>query len=153
MDLRKIRKLIELLEESTLAEMEIESGDERIALRRVSSGQWQAAPMPLAPPEMQQAPPPPADESGQQASSTSEISGTPVTSPIVGTFYEAASPGAPPFVKSGQQVAKGDVLCIVEAMKMMNEIKSPHSGTVTVIEARNSHAVEYGQVLMYIKEG
>lgn len=155
MDLRKIRKLIELLEESSLAEMEIESGDERIALRRASAGQWEMTPA-VASSVMQAgvplSAPPPASAEVQAAPEENEEAGSPITSPIVGTFYEAASPSAPPFAKNGQRVSKGDVLCIVEAMKMMNEIKAPHSGTVTVIEARNAYPVEYGQVLMYIKE-
>lgn len=152
MDLRKIRKLIELLEESTLAEMEIESGEERIALRRAGAQQAGAAPafapVPVGAPTQAEAPP----ETEQSSAEQDAELGLPVTSPIVGTFYTAASPGAPPFVADGQKVAKGDVLCIVEAMKMMNEIKSPHSGTVTSIQVGNAHVVEYGQVLMYIKE-
>lgn len=151
MDLRKVKKLIELLEESSLAEMEIQSGDEHITLKRTTSVQTvnQLAPvMPLMP-EYQQ---PAADASSENdAPASSDDQREPITAPIVGTYYEAHSPGSKPFVRIGQKVAKGDTLCIIEAMKMMNEIKAPFAGTVASIEPSNAQPVEYGQVLMYLE--
>ena len=147
MDLRKIKKLIELLEESSLEEMEISSSDERILLRRPKLGG--ASPIQSLAPMQSAAESEPVAASPPQRSEEKTL-GEPVTSPIVGTYYEAPSPGSKPFISPGKRVAKGDTLCIIEAMKMMNEIKAPETGTVASIEVQNAQAVEFGQVLLYL---
>ena len=150
MDIRKVKKLIELLEESGIAEIEIKEGEESVRISRDSPNapaampiQYAAAP---APAEQASAPAPAA------ASESAEvISGHQVTSPMVGTFYEAASPGAPPFVEVGKQVKEGDVLCIIEAMKMLNQIECDKAGTIKAVLGENAQPVEFGQPLFIIE--
>jgi acetyl-CoA carboxylase biotin carboxyl carrier protein len=148
MDIRKVKKLIELLEESGIAELEIKEGEESVRISRHSSSVVQtvaAAPQAAAPaaPAASGAPAAveaPAVESGHQ-----------VKSPMVGTFYAAASPTSGPFVTQGQQVSAGDTLCIIEAMKMMNQIEADKAGTVRSILVENGSPVEFDQVLFVIE--
>ena len=152
MDIRKIKKLIELLEESNLTEIEIVEGEESVRLIR--GGTIQAAPA-MAPQQvLTQAPaaPPPAavvEPVEDEADETPD--GEPVLAPMVGTFYAASGPEAEPFVKLGQTVGVGDTLCIIEAMKMFNQIEADFSGTVVAILAENGQPVEYDQPLFIIR--
>jgi len=145
MDIRKVKKLIELLEESGIAELEIKEGEESVRISRQTSTVVQsvaplAAPLAAAP---LAAPP--------AAIVTEEVSGHQVKSPMVGTFYEAASPTSGPFVTTGQQVSVGDTLCIIEAMKMMNQIEADKAGTIRSILVDNGSPVEFDQVLFVIE--
>jgi acetyl-CoA carboxylase biotin carboxyl carrier protein len=147
-DIRKIKKLIELLEDSSLTEIEIVEGEESVRLAR--GGQMQAMPMVAPQLAVQAAAPaaaiePPADDQDQIPEGES------VLSPMVGTFYGATSPEAEPFVKLGQTVGIGDTLCIIEAMKMFNQIEADVSGTVVAILAENGQPVEYDQPLFVIR--
>jgi acetyl-CoA carboxylase biotin carboxyl carrier protein len=153
MDIRKVKKLIELLEESGVAEIEIKEGEESVRISRTSSVPH-AAPVMAAPMHAPAAPPPAAPAAAPQATEetgSSLPSGTPIKSPMVGTFYRAPSPGAKPFVEVGDKVNKGDTLCIVEAMKMMNHIESEVSGTVKAILVDDAEPVEYDEVLFIIE--
>jgi acetyl-CoA carboxylase biotin carboxyl carrier protein len=149
MDIRKVKKLIELLEESGLAEIEISEGEESVRISRYSTG---------APVQVSQTPPaqavaiPVAGGNAPQAAggSTGETAGHKVLSPMVGTYYEAASPDSPPFVKLGDEVKVGDTLCIIEAMKMMNQIEADKDGKIAAILAGNGDPVEFGQPLFII---
>ena len=149
MDIRKIKKLIELLEESGLAELEISEGEESVRIARFSQGVNVAAQgQPVALP-MQAAPapataPPAAVPAGQRDENM-------VTAPMVGTFYASPAPGAKPFVEVGQEVRVGQVLCIIEAMKMMNQIESERAGKVIAVLAKNGEPVEFGQPLFAIE--
>jgi acetyl-CoA carboxylase biotin carboxyl carrier protein len=154
MDLRKVKKLIELLEESNLNEMEIKEGEESIRLSRGGPFVHQAPVMPAAhaaeshtaAPTRGPAPEEPA------ASPGSEIAGGhQVTSPMVGTYYAASEPDAPPFVSVGSQVQAGDTLCVIEAMKIFNQIEADKGGTVVHIQKENGEAVEYGELLFVIQ--
>ena len=154
MDIRKIKKLIELLEESSLTEIEIVEGEESVRLAR--GGQEPAAPAP-APVVVQTggqapaaaAPPVSGDQPAGEEDQMPE--GEVVLSPMVGTFYGASSPEAPAFVKLGDTVGVGDTLCIIEAMKMFNQIESDVSGTVVAILVENGQPVEYDQPLFVIR--
>ena len=169
MDIRKIKKLIELLEESGIAEIEIKEGEEAVRISRMPAGgpvlqpmpaqawfgpgqpAWDGgrggAPMPLAAP---------AEASGQGAAA-GESAPKPkpnehvITAPMVGTFYASPSPGAKPFVEIGDEVKVGQVLCIIEAMKMMNQIEADRAGRITSIMARNGDPVEFGQPLFVVE--
>ena len=150
MDLRKLKTLIELVESSGIAELEIAEGEERVRITRaLSPGAQQvlvhATPQagPIAAPAEAAKPP----AAGQV---TPEIEGHVVKSPMVGTFYRAASPGAKPFVEVGDTVQVGDPLCIIEAMKLMNEIEADQAGAVKAILVENGQPVEYGQPLVVI---
>ncbi|HAG94492.1 MAG: acetyl-CoA carboxylase, biotin carboxyl carrier protein [Pseudomonadales bacterium] len=153
MDIRKVKKLIELLEESGIDEIEIKEGEESVRISRNSNKamampQQYAAPMqaPMAP-----APAPaPAAPSPAPAAVSNEPDGHKVKSPMVGTFYRASSPESKPFVEVGQSVKAGDTLCIVEAMKMMNQIEADKSGTVVAILVDNAEPVEFDQPLFVI---
>ena len=154
MDLRKLKTLIELVESSGIAELEIEEGEERVRITRsvapstapstvllpaaalpaAANAAAQAAPVLAAPPPV----------------SAAEAEGHQVKSPMVGTFYRAASPGAKPFVEVGDSVQVGDTLCIIEAMKLMNEIESDKAGVVKQVLAENGQPVEFGQPLVVI---
>jgi acetyl-CoA carboxylase biotin carboxyl carrier protein len=152
MDIRKIKKLIELIESSDIAEIEIHEGEESVRLSRVSSVQQttvvQAAP--AATPPVADAPPAPSvAQEGEPEETLPE--GHVVTSPMVGTFYRAPSPGAKPFVDVGQKVEAGDTLCIIEAMKMLNQIEADKSGVIAAILVENGQPVEYGQPLFVIR--
>ena len=150
MDIRKIKKLIELLEESGIAELEIKEGEEsvRISRQMANYGQQMPAAMPMA-----MAPPPLAGAA--PAAAPAEVAeperGHQVKSPMVGTFYNKASPTSAPFVTQGQQVDAGDTLCIIEAMKMMNQIEADKSGKIIAILVEDGSPVEFDQVLFVIE--
>lgn len=155
MDLRKLKKLIDLVEESGIAELEITEGEEKVRITRVQPGApaatpvtyYAAAPSPAAAP----AAPPPALASGADATAEPALpEGHVVKSPMVGTFYRAPSPGAKPFVEVGSQVNPGDTLCIIEAMKLLNEIEADRGGIVKAILVENGQPVEYGEPLFII---
>jgi len=158
MDIRKVKKLIELLDESGIAEIEITEGEESVRISR-HAPQLAAAPVAavaapvaaLAAP-VAVSPPVAAAPAGVPTATEPEEDGTAVTSPMVGTYYNAPSPGSSAFVKVGDQVNEGDTLCIVEAMKMMNQIEAEVSGTITSIRVQNGEPVEYGQVLFVIDQ-
>lgn len=151
MDIRKVKKLIELLEESNIAELEIHEGEESVRISRTGQA---AAPVAIAAP-VAAAPvaAAPAVEQPAQAAAGGEpeISGHKVTAPMVGSFYRAASPGSSPFVEVGQSVNIGDTLCIIEAMKLLNQIEADKAGTVKAILAENGEPIEYGQTLFVIE--
>src|SRR5258708_37398169 len=165
MDIRKIRKLIELLEESGVAEIEIKEGEEsvRIARQSAAGAQAQPAAAPLVTHTLPAAARPGAPGAGRPATSPSapaeEAAGTPVagagehvvTAPMVGTFYNAPAPGAKPFVEMGDQIEAGQVLCVIEAMKMMNQIESEIAGRVRAILINNGEPVEFGQPLFIVE--
>lgn len=149
MDIRKVKKLIELLEESGIDELEIQEGEESVRISR--QGSRAAAPQYYAPAPAAPAPAiEPARPAEQPAAEAEAPQGHVVRSPMVGTFYRASSPEATPFVQEGQQVKVGDVLCIVEAMKMMNQIEADKSGTVQRIHVENGEPVEFDQPLFSI---
>ena len=145
MDIRKIKKLIEIIEESGIAELEIKEGEEFIRINRYSAAPAAVAYAP-APVAAQ-----PAHITATTAPAEEKISGHIVKSPMVGTFYRSASPGSKVFVEVGQSVMIGDTLCIIEAMKILNQIESDKSGTVTKILVDNAEPVEYGQPLFIIE--
>lgn len=156
MDLRKLKTLIDLVSESNVSELEITEAEGKV--RIVKSGgnvvqQFVAAPMQAAPVQATAAPAVAATPAEQAAASAAAAaaSGHQVKSPMVGSFYRAASPGAKPFVEVGDTVKEGDTLCIIEAMKILNEIEADKSGTVSRILADNGQAVEYGQPLFVIE--
>ena len=147
MDIRKIKKLIELLEDSSLTEIEIVEGEESVRLARGGMVQAMPAPAVVTPPAAVAAAP--AVEQVEEQDQIPE--GEAVLSPMVGTFYGASSPEAEAFVSLGQRVGVGDTLCIIEAMKMFNQIESDVSGTVVAILAENVQPVEYDQPLFVIR--
>ena len=147
MDLRKLKTLIELVESSGIAELEIQEGEERVRITRaVASG---SAPT-VAPVTVPAATTPVAGAVAPGPSEPAEPEGHQVMSPMVGTFYRSASPGAKPFVEVGDSVEVGDTLCIIEAMKLLNEIESDKSGVVKQVLAENGQPVEFGQPLVVI---
>lgn len=150
MDIRKVKKLIEMLEASDLGELEIREGEESI---RISRGTSAAAPVLAAPPPA--APPPVAPNVSAPVSApvvaAAPQNGHPVLSPMVGTFYRAPSPDSQPFVEVGSTVDVGDPLCIIEAMKMLNEIEADRAGIVRAILKENGQPVEYGETLFVIE--
>jgi acetyl-CoA carboxylase biotin carboxyl carrier protein len=152
MDIRKVKKLIELLEESGIAEIEIHEGEESVRVSRaapVPQGvTYVATPAPAA----VQVPAPAAPAPTEAAPAKEEPEGHVVRAPMVGLFYESAAPGKPPFVTLGQEVRKGDVLCIIEAMKIMNQIEADVGGVVARVFVENGDPVEYGQPLFLIRE-
>lgn len=147
MDLRKLKKLIDLVQESGISELEVTEGEEKVRIAKHSTGpapisymtQAAAAPALAAAPAVAAAPVEPAQPDGHE-----------VKSPMVGTFYRASAPGAKPLVEIGQTVAVGEVLCIIEAMKLMNEIESDAAGTVKAILLENGEPVEFGEPLFII---
>lgn len=153
MDIRKIKKLIELLEESGISELEITEGEESVRISRNGPAQHFAPQMQqYAPaPQYAAAPPAAAPAAAPAADAPKAISGHVVKSPMVGSFYRAASPTAKAFVEVGQSVKVGDTLCIVEAMKMMNQIQSDKAGVVKEILVENGDAVEFDQPLFVIE--
>ena len=154
MDIRKVKKLIELLDDSGIAEIEITEGEESVRISRYStSAPAVAAPAP-APTPVAAAPAaaPVAAAPAAMAAETPEEDGFEVTAPMVGTFYAASSPGAAPYVQVGDRVNEGDTLCIIEAMKMMNQIEADVSGVVKSIRIQNGEPVEFGQVLFVIDQ-
>ena len=152
MDIRKVKKLIEMLENSNLEEIEIQEGEESVRLVK-SNGNISniSSTQSIAVPQTSTTVTPEEENQSEEVNLESE-EGNFITSPMVGTFYASASPGAKPFINVGDLVAEGDVVCIVEAMKMMNEIKSEFSGKVVSIKVENSEPVEYGQALFEIAE-
>lgn len=149
MDIRKVKKLIEMLEESSLAEIEIKEGEESIRISRASSV---AAPTQVVSAAPVAAAAPAANTTSDPAPAEPAVNNAnAVTSPMVGTFYRASSPDASPFVEVGSQVTVGDTLCIIEAMKMMNEIEAEKSGTVKAILKENGQPVEFGEALFVIE--
>lgn len=150
MDIRKVKKLIELLEESGVAEIEIHEGEESVRISRQIQNAAPAMVMasaPMAP----AAAPAPAVSTPTAAPAEEEISGHTVTSPIVGTLYRSSSPGTKSFVEVGQSVSVGDTLCIIEAMKIMNQIEADKAGIIKAILAENGEPVEFGQPLFIIE--
>ena len=150
MDIRKVKKLIELLDESGIAEIEIKEGEESVRISRYSAGAT-AAPVAIA------APAPvaiaaAAPAAAPVAAAEPEEDGFEVTAPMVGTFYASASPGAAPYVQVGDRVNEGDTLCVIEAMKMMNQIEAEVSGVIKSIRVQNGEPVEYGQTLVVIDQ-
>ncbi len=150
MDIRKVKKLIELLESSDIAEIEIKEGEEAVRISRASTH----APVPVhtyaAPaPAPVAAPSAPAPVAAEEPAAK-KLSGNVIKSPMVGTFYRAPSPSSPVFVEVGQHVKVGDVICIVEAMKMMNQIEADHSGVVEAILVEDGEPVEFDQPLVTI---
>ena len=163
MDIRKIKKLIELLEESSLSEIEIVEGEESVRLARGGAGSayptvhgipahvqaaaWSAPGQPQ---------PAPAPVPGSADTAAAEGEGVPegelVRAPMVGTYYASPSPDAEPFVSLGQRITEGETMCIIEAMKLMNEIESPVSGIVEKILLKDGQVVEYGEILFLIRE-
>ena len=157
MDIRKVKKLIELLDESGIAEIEITEGEEAVRISRYPQGGVAApapapvavaaaplpaaAPVATAPAVAEDAAPAPAEEDGFL-----------ITAPMVGTYYASSSPGAPPFVQVGDRVNEGDTLCIIEAMKMMNQIEADVSGVIKSIRVQNGEPVEYGQTIFVIDQ-
>ncbi len=149
MDIRKVKKLIELLEESGIAEIEIHEGEESVRISRHSAA---PAPVHYAPAAAApSAPAAPAAPAAVEESADAQPSGHPVTSPIVGTFYRSPSPTAKPFAEVGKSVNVGDTLCIIEAMKIMNQIEADKAGVVKAILAENGDPVEFGQPLFIIE--
>jgi acetyl-CoA carboxylase biotin carboxyl carrier protein len=158
MDIRKVKKLIELLEESNIDEIEIKEGEESVRISRNSGVPMQTGFLHAAPPAY--APPPPpgpavapataAAAEHAEAQAGEELTGHVVKSPMVGTFYRAPSPSSPSFVEVGQHVKVGDVICIVEAMKMMNQIEADKAGMVEAILVENGEPVEFDQPLVTI---
>jgi acetyl-CoA carboxylase biotin carboxyl carrier protein len=152
MDIRKVKKLIELLEESGISEIEISEGEESVRISRYPQpGTVSIAPAPMAAasapaaaaaaPTAETAPPPQPPSRGQQ-----------VTAPMVGTFYSGPAPGAKPFVEIGSEVKPGDTLCVIEAMKMMNQIESEFAGRVVSVLVENGSPVEFGQPLFIVED-
>jgi acetyl-CoA carboxylase biotin carboxyl carrier protein len=156
MDIRKVKKLIELLDESGIAEIEITEGEEAVRISRYPQGAPIAAPPPapvhVAAPAAAPAPASPAESAPTPAAAEPEEDGFLVSAPMVGTFYAASSPGAAPYVQVGDRVKEGDTLCIIEAMKMMNQIEADVSGVVKSIRVQNGEPVEYGQTLIVIDQ-
>lgn len=150
MDLRKIKKLIELVEASQVAELEVREGEEMIRISRYGTAAPVAMPMHM-PPMPAAALSAPSAASNAGASEAALPSGHVVTAPMVGTFYRAPSPGAKSFVDVGQRVKAGDTLCIIEAMKMLNQIESDKDGVVKAIVVENGQPVEFGQPMFVIE--
>ena len=156
MDLRKLKKLIDLVEESGIAEIEVTEGEEKV---RITRTQANAQPAMFAPPPMAFAAPAAQAQVAPQAAAPAaaapaaeqQVSGHTMTSPMVGTFYRKPSPASPAFVEVGQRVNAGDTVCIIEAMKLMNEIEADVSGTVKAILVNDGEPVEYGAPLFVIE--
>ncbi len=146
MDIRKVKKLIELMEESSIGELEIKEGEEYVRIARAAPAAAEVAPQPVV--AMARAPAPGEEPA---AAPTPQPRGHAVTAPIVGTFYRASSPGARPFVDVGSKVEVGDTVCIIEAMKILNQIEADKAGTVTAVLVENGAPVEYGQDLVVIE--
>jgi len=152
MDIRKVKKLIELLEESGIDELEIKEGEESVRISRHSKtpAQQYYAPAPMAAPAAAPAPAAPVAAAADAPAAAPKLNGTVARSPMVGTFYRKASPTSPAFAEVGQTVKKGDTLCIVEAMKMMNHIEAETSGVIESILVEDGQPVEFDQPLFTI---
>lgn len=151
MDIRKVKKLIELLEESGISEIEISEGEESVRISRYPKPGAVATTVavPAAPAA---SPAPAAAAAAAVAAPAAPTRGQQVTAPMVGTFYSGPAPGAKPFVEIGTEVKAGDTLCVIEAMKMMNQIESEYAGRVVSILVENGSPVEFGQTLFVIEE-
>lgn len=156
MDLKLVKNIINLISDSDVDEVSIEEGDFKIKVKKRSDSAVQTVQYQMPPQQQQQTPATPPQPASPQAPKTTESTektdGTVIKSPIVGTFYEAASPDSDPYVKVGDKVKEGQTLCIVEAMKIMNEIESEFSGTIQEIIAENGSPVEFDQPLFIIKK-
>jgi len=151
MDVRKIKKLIELIESSDIAELEIIEGDDSVRISRHSTAPVMAAAPAPAAPVAATAPAPATGLNPPGVEEPDHPSGETIDAPMVGTFYSAASPTSPPFVTVGQSVSVGDTLCIIEAMKMLNQIESDKAGVIKAILVENEQPVEFGQPLFVIE--
>lgn len=155
MDIRKIKKLIDLIQESDVAEIEISEGEESVRISRYSSAppaSYAAPPAQMSVPAPAPAPAAPSPTPAETAAAEDRINeANAVRSPMVGTFYRSSSPESAAFVEVGQTVAVGDVICIIEAMKMFNQIEADRSGTVKAILVENGHPVEYDEPLIVIE--
>lgn len=147
MDLRKLKKLIDLVEESSITELEINDAEERVRIVKHGGGMMQHAYAPPAPLPVAG----PATVTVAESAEPELPEGDPIKAPMVGTFYRASSPGAEPFVEVGSVVKVGDTLCIIEAMKLLNEIESDKAGTIKAVLVENGQPVEYGQPLFVIE--
>ncbi len=159
MDIRKVKKLIELLDESGIAEIEITEGEESVRISRYAPGAVpQAAPVAAAVAAPAAAPPPTVAAAPVAAAAEAAVPAEPdedgfeVKAPMVGTVYAASSPGAAPYVQVGDRVSEGDILCVIEAMKMMNQIEADVSGVIKSIRIQNGEPVEFGQTLIVIDQ-
>ena len=152
MDIRKVKKLIELLEASDIAEIEIKEGEEAVRISRIPKSISAPVAYATAPAAIAASPTPvaPAAREPEPAAAAPAIKGNVVQSPMVGTFYRSPSPSSPPFVEVGQHVKAGDVVCVVEAMKMMNQIEADHAGVVEAILVDDGEPVEFDQPLITI---
>lgn len=155
MDLRKLKKLIDLVEESGIAEIEVTEGEEKVRITRTQASAQPAMfappPMAFAAPAAQPAAAPAVQSAAAPATEQPQASGHTMTSPMVGTFYRKPSPASPAFVEVGQKVNAGDTVCIIEAMKLMNEIEADVSGTIKAILVNDGEPVEYGAPLFVIE--
>ena len=155
MDLRKLKKLIDLVQESGIAELEVKEGEESVRITR-AVGTQQTVYLPQSGMNTLDAAPPPSGSGGRLLQSEEAAEGPPVIdghivkSPMVGTFYRSSTPGGKAFVDIGQSVTEGETLCIIEAMKLMNEIEADASGVIKQILVENGQAIEYGQPLFVI---
>ena len=149
MDIRKVKKLMELLEQSGMSEIEIKEGEESVKISRYGNAPLMTPTIPQQPAAM--VTPSQVESTTTAANKGSAVSGDLISSPMVGTYYSAPSPSAKPFVTVGQHVNKGDTICIIEAMKIMNQIEADHSGTVVEILVKDGEAVEFGQALIVIQ--
>lgn len=151
MDIRKVKKLIEMLEASEIDEIEIQEGEESV---RISRSRATPEPAPAGVRSVEPSPRPPATEtSAPELADATEPEENIVKAPMVGIFYESQAPGKPSFVELGQAVKEGDVLCIIEAMKIMNQVEAERGGVISKIMVENGDPVEYGQPLFIIREG
>jgi len=150
MDIRKVKKLIELLEESAISEIEIKEGEESVRISRAAPGGSVPAPQPAYAPQVAAAADVPPAPIPPLAASQEQSSGTKIESPMVGTFYRASSPDAKPFFEVGDSVAVGDTVCIIEAMKILNQIQAETAGTVREILVEDGQPVEFGQPLFIL---
>ncbi|SIT70583.1 acetyl-CoA carboxylase biotin carboxyl carrier protein [Ectothiorhodosinus mongolicus] len=153
MDIRKVKKLIELLEESGINEIEIKEGEESVRITRAPAGSSSTMILPSqysAPPASAPTAASPSGNPEATADMPEEVSGEAITAPMVGTFYRSSSPGAKPFVEIGQSVKAGDTLCIIEAMKMLNQIEADRAGVIKAVLVENGQPVEYGEPMFVI---
>jgi len=149
MDIRKVKKLMELLEQSGMSEIEIKEGEESVKISRYGNAPLMTPTIPQQPAAM--VTPSQVESTTTAANKGSAVNGDLISSPMVGTYYSAPSPSAKPFVTVGQHVNKGDTVGIIEAMKIMNQIETDHSGTVVEILVKDGEAVEFGQALIIIQ--
>ena len=150
MDLRKLKKLIDLVEESGIAELEVTEGEEKVRITRVQAGAAMAYPA-MTQVALPQAAPAAAPTAAAPAEAAKPSAQNAVKSPMVGSFYRSATPGGKPFAEIGQSVSVGDTLCIIEAMKLMNEIESDRAGVIKAILVENGEPVEFGEPLFVIE--